>query len=442
MIELKFSIYFNKFQNDQTDFTFETGINIIYGESGVGKSFFINSLLKNQKSDEHNFFLKINSELLDSYLITQNPDNQIICRTITSELAFNGECLLKKPSELEKIVKNGIKEFPQKINPYMNPGFLSGGEKEFLNIVTATQLDKKMLLIDDGLSFLSSENKVKVVHLLNKWVEKTGGIVIWITSDIEDLQTKFIKKWVLDLKSFNGYIKGETKTHEPLICPQGDLDLAIENLTFKYENSREIFSKFSLNIEHARCLGLLGNNGSGKTTFAGLCFGDLIPIKGSVKLSILSKENIKIGYLDQFPENLILLDTVDQFLLKLKTLNLFELEYEDTFKKRLLRFGIVWDKIKNLVGIEMPWIMLRVTLVVMLTHCSFEVLILDEPSFGLGWNQRVLLRSFLKESMINKHFIIVSHDKIFAQSICDRIIDFDNLDFSEKTIGIRKEIKT
>jgi len=442
MIELKFSIYFNKFQNDQTDFTFETGINIIYGESGVGKSFFINSLLKNQKSDEHNFFLKINSELLDSYLITQNPDNQIICRTITSELAFNGECLLKKPSELEKIVKNGIKEFPQKINPYMNPGFLSGGEKEFLNIVTATQLDKKMLLIDDGLSFLSSENKVKVVHLLNKWVEKTGGIVIWITSDIEDLQTKFIKKWVLDLKSFNGYIKGETKTHEPLICPQGDLDLAIENLTFKYENSREIFSKFSLNIEHARCLGLLGNNGSGKTTFAGLCFGDLIPIKGSVKLSILRKENIKIGYLDQFPENLILLDTVDQFLLKLKTLNLFELEYEDTFKKRLLRFGIVWDKIKNLVGIEMPWIMLRVTLVVMLTHCSFEVLILDEPSFGLGWNQRVLLRSFLKESMINKHFIIVSHDKIFAQSICDKIIDFDNLDFSEKTIGIRKEIKT
>ena len=442
MIEFKFSIYFNKFQNDQTDFTFETGINIIYGESGVGKSFFINSLLKNQKSDEHNFFLKINSELLDSYLITQNPDNQIICRTITSELAFNGECLLKKPSELEKIVKNGIKEFPQKINPYMNPGFLSGGEKEFLNIVTATQLDKKMLLIDDGLSFLSSENKVKVVHLLNKWVEKTGGIVIWITSDIEDLQTKFIKKWVLDLKSFNGYIKGETKTHEPLICPQGDLDLAIENLTFKYENSREIFSKFSLNIEHARCLGLLGNNGSGKTTFAGLCFGDLIPIKGSVKLSILRKENIKIGYLDQFPENLILLDTVDQFLLKLKTLNLFELEYEDTFKKRLLRFGIVWDKIKNLVGIEMPWIMLRVTLVVMLTHCSFEVLILDEPSFGLGWNQRVLLRSFLKESMINKHFIIVSHDKIFAQSICDKIIDFDNLDFSEKTIGIRKEIKT
>ena len=442
MIELKFSIYFNKFQNDQTDFTFETGINIIYGESGVGKSFFINSLLKNQKSDEHNFFLKINSELLDSYLITQNPDNQIICRTITSELAFNGECLLKKPSELEKIVKNGIKEFPQKINPYMNPGFLSGGEKEFLNIVTATQLDKKMLLIDDGLSFLSSENKVKVVHLLNKWVEKTGGIVIWITSDIEDLQTKFIKKWVLDLKSFNGYIKGETKTHEPLICPQGDLDLAIENLTFKYENSREIFSKFSLNIEHARCLGLLGNNGSGKTTFAGLCFGDLIPIKGSVKLSILKKENIKIGYLDQFPENLILLDTVDQFLLKLKTLNLFELEYEDIFKKRLLRFGIVWDKIKNLVGIEMPWIMLRVTLVVMLTHCSFEVLILDEPSFGLGWNQRVLLRSFLKESMINKHFIIVSHDKIFAQSICDKIIDFDNLDFSEKTIGIRKEIKT
>ena len=70
---------------------------------------------------------------------------------------------------------------------------------------------------------------------------------------------------------------------------------------------------------------------------------------------------------------------------------------------------------------------LRLALVVMLSNCNFDVLILDEPSFGLGWNQRVLLRSFLKKMMVSKHFIIISHDKKFAQSICDNIIDFDKI---------------
>ena len=57
-------------------------------------------------------------------------------------------------------------------------------------------------------------------------------------------------------------------------------------------------------------------------------------------------------------------------------------------------FHISWKKIKYLNSIEMSWIDLRVTLIVILSHCVFHVLILDEPSFGLGWNQRVLLRSF------------------------------------------------
>jgi energy-coupling factor transporter ATP-binding protein EcfA2 len=430
MVELRFSIHFEKFEDSETIHVLKKGLNIIYGESGVGKSHFLESILKSKKSDDHNFFIKIESELLDSYLISQNPDNQIICRTVGSELAFNGECIQKTPLELETIVNQGLKTLPATISSTMNPGFLSGGEKEFLNIVTATQLKREMLLIDDGLSFLSQKNKRKILVLLKKWVEDNHGIVVWITSDYEDLQHVVDRKWILDLTSFYPYLDKKHKVHEPLVNPSGNLDLSVKNLSFNYENGREIFTDFSLNVKNARCLALLGDNGSGKTTFAGLCFGDLSPVKGSLALEVMGNDKIKVGYLDQFPENLILLDTPSQFLKKIINLSLFDLEFEPLFKERLLRFGINWEAIKDIVGIKLPWILLRTSLTVMLSHCKFDILILDEPSFGLGWNQRVILRSFLKEIMMNKHFIIVSHDKIFSQSICDKIIDFDTLKVS------------
>ena len=45
-------------------------------------------------------------------------------------------------------------------------------------------------MIDDGLSFLSEENKIRSITLLKKWTIKNNGIIIWCTSDYEDLKFK------------------------------------------------------------------------------------------------------------------------------------------------------------------------------------------------------------------------------------------------------------
>ena len=70
--------------------------------------------------------------------------------------------------------------------------------------------------------------------------------------------------------------------------------------------------------------------------------------------------------------------------------------------------------------------MLRMLLIVLLSHCKYKILILDEPTFGLGWKQRVKLRSFIKGFMTRMHFIIISHDLKFVDSICDQVIYFHN----------------
>ena len=70
-----------------------------------------------------------------------------------------------------------------------------------------------------------------------------------------------------------------------------------------------------------------------------------------------------------------------------------------------------------------------------------QILILDEPTLGLGWDQRVILRSFLRECMTKMHFVIVSHDQIFIGSICDKIIDLDTNTIKNTQVGTEEKTK-
>ena len=244
----------------------------------------------------------------------------------------------------------------------------------------------------------------------------------------------------LSLDSLSGYLLSREIRYEEAHIPQGNMSLNIDNLTFGYMGQREIYNNLSLKVHNVRSLGLLGNNGIGKTTFAGLCFGDLSPINGSVDISIYGKKNLKVGYLDQFPEHLILLKTTNELVTELKENQIFDNSLDRTLKKRLNRFGIQWDHVSKKKGIDLPWAVLRIFLLVLLCHCRFDVLILDEPTFGLGWDQRVKLRSFIRECMNRLHFIIVSHDKVFIRSICQQVINLDELD--NKHVRIREKETT
>ena len=137
---------------------------------------------------------------------------------------------------------------------------------------------------------------------------------------------------------------------------------------------------------------------------------------------------------------MILLKTTNELVTELKENQIFDISLDRTFKKRLNRFGIQWDHIYNTKGVDLPWAVLRIFLLVLLCHCRFDVLILDEPTFGLGWDQRVKLRSFIRECMSHLHFMIVSHDKVFIRSICQQVIDLDELD--NKHVRIREKETT
>ena len=111
---------------------------------------------------------------------------------------------------------------------------------------------------------------------------------------------------------------------------------------------------------------------------------------------------------------------------------IFDPKIFSVFKKRLFRFQIIWDHIKNKRAKDISWVTLRLLILVIMTHCNYELLVLDEPTFGLGMEQRIILRSYLNESMVSKHLIIVSHDYNFVNSICDQTFNMNSMLMNNK----------
>ena len=92
---------------------------------------------------------------------------------------------------------------------------------------------------------------------------------------------------------------------------------------------------------------------------------------------------------------------------------------------RLNSYQINWEMVKGQPALDIPWSTLRMALIIILAHCEYEVLILDEPTFGLGWEQKLILSRFFQEILHQKHLILISHDSTFVYAHCDQIYDLD-----------------
>jgi ATP-binding cassette subfamily F protein uup len=179
-----------------------------------------------------------------------------------------------------------------------------------------------------------------------------------------------------------------------------------------------LIDKLSLKVMRGDRIGLVGNNGVGKSTLLKIMLGELEPNSGTVKIGT----NLEIAYFDQLRRNLDPEKTIAQIVgdggdyIKLNGKERHVIGYLRGF---LFSAKRAMTKIKVLSGGEKN----RVILAKLLTRPS-NLLVLDEPTNDLDVETLEVLEDRLME--YKGTLIIVTHDREFLDNVVSSILVFED----------------
>lgn len=440
MTDFSFRIRFPHAGDSPGPIVFKPGVHVIYGESGVGKSELCRRLVSFRSSPSPTRFMVGNVTPVDRpMMVLQDPDDQIVAPTVYRELAFNLENLGWNPSRIEQRMEEMINLVGVTRNLNRHPSSLSGGERQILNLATALSVWPDLLVIDDGLAFLSESNKKRVTGILESYCDEMGAVIVWATSELPDLRYG-IDGWELRADSLVRRPFSGSPASVNGSVPPGKAHLKINDLTFRYEGTdRYLFRNQNVTVGPFRSLAVLGDNGSGKTTLGRLLSGIVHPGEGRIRLELDGQEGAKLGLLPQFPERLFGGRTVMELLAELKEHGLFPGGATTIFQRSLREFGISEAETERRTIHSLSVSDIRVAITFMICLATYDVVVLDEPLFGLGIAQRSRMLEYLRRFLSQKHLILITHSPSVAREVCDTAITITDGDIEEISLPKRTD---
>ena len=202
--------------------------------------------------------------------------------------------------------------------------------------------------------------------------------------------------------------------------------IEIENMFFGYD--RSLLENINLNIKKGDFVGIVGSNGTGKSTLLKIMIGQIKPDSGKVIISKEEKNNI--GYIKQMnKEKLIPFPITPLEIVKLnlyKDMGFFKISNKklDNIVMNALSMVNLEDKYlydyNKMSGGEQQRVIIAKTLV-----NNPEILVFDEPTAGIDKESKVILFNILEH--LNKHhkitIIMVTHELEFSKKYFNRILE-------------------
>jgi len=301
--------------------------------------------------------------------VLQDTDGQFVGLTAAEDIAFSPENDCVPTEEMRALVRKTAKLVDMEAHLGKSPHDLSGGQKQRISLAGVLVDDVEILLFDEPLANLDPAAGKDAIELIDDLHRKTGKTIVIVEHRLEDVLHRPVDRIVVMDKGrivadkapaellVSGML-GKTGIREPLYLsalayagipvdagmepqnpatlkigdygPLAEWDgrqalpqlperedarrgLEISGLSFRYAGqSSEALKGVSFSVAPGECVGLVGRNGSGKSTAAKCVCGFVRPCSGTVfcegrdtaGLSIMERAE-KIGYVMQNPNQMI-----------------------------------------------------------------------------------------------------------------------------------------
>ena len=447
---------------DHQELNIEEGERIgLIGVNGCGKS----TLLKILSGKEDYDGEILRSRDLKLAILSQNPE--FTKDSIQDELIYRNS-LSKEPAEDFRLKAVATRfELPFDDTPIAT---LSGGMKRRLDLAAVLLSDANLLLLDEPTNHLDNgmiewlENELSRSKAAVVLISHDRYFLEKITSDIVELdhgrlyrhhggytdylENKAARKeleaaeqqkisnlyrheleWVrAGVQARSAKSKSRLQRFEELrksrhALAERNLELQISssrlgkktlewrNITFGYDPMQPLIRNFSYQTKRTDRIGLIGPNGSGKTTFLNLLAGDLRPDQGEFEWG----ETVRAGYFRQNMEmedlNMRVIDYIRSENEQIETKDGL-VSAENLLEQFLFDRSQFYLPLSRLSGGERR----RLYLLKILMKAP-NLLILDEPTNDLDLITLEILESYLDS--FPGIVISVSHDRSFLDRVCD-----------------------
>ena len=350
------------------------------------------------------------------FIFPFNMAGYLVADTVRREIAFDLENQGLTDGQLNLEVDQIIQQGPFSKHVDQAPATLSGGEQQQLAVTAALQQPYKFLIGQHCFDFLSPRNIRKMHDLLIAHGKRMLEVSYRNRGPgIDQPAWRLNGKRLISLPSvqLDVGVSDWSSTITPWRLVAREVVKCFDGAAFTLRIPQLI-------LNQVRCLGVTGDNGSGKSTLAD-CLAGLSPYKGLLKLELPGVDIPQLGYLVQqtgtSTQGLNPGDIIQRFISQGR-LNDDQAEYLKSILPELPSYQPLAE-LDARIGY-------RLIIVAALLSGDYDLVILDEPTYGLPVQGVAEFLAQIAGDLKGKPLVIISHDRNFLTLFCDTIIHLDD----------------
>ena len=428
---------------------------VLCGESGCGKTTItrlINGLIPHYYEGQMAGEVWVNGEkvseqpLYDTAAVVgsvfQNPRSQFFNVDTTSEITFGCENLGQPEKDIRERFAKTVRDFRLEKLMDRNIFHLSGGEKQKIACAGVSIMEPDVLVMDEPSSNLDAASILDLREILAFW--KSQGKTIIVSEHrlyyLRGLADRFIYLAEGQVSRDYSAAEFEQLTEQqrsnmglrtfalerllpPVLPQQEKTALALHNFRFAYKNEPETLHIMDCEIPTNRIVGIIGNNGAGKSTFS-RCFCGLEKRCGEIVWNgrkYRPKDRLSTCYMvmQEVNHQLFTESVLDEVLISM------EEENQDRAEEILNRLDLLAFKDRHPMSLSGGQKQ-RVAIASAIAS-KRSILFFDEPTSGLDYKHMKEVANVLRQVRDTGITVyVITHDLELILDCCTDIVHFEN----------------